>query len=99
MEDQGTAIGDCQTIMHKYMERIIKDEPETDGATMAALDTMEMDMQLAMANLETEMPESHKAMGELTMACMVFEKGTPDTLEISQYQATHFVGDSMLHQE
>ena len=33
------------------------------------------------------------------MACMVFEKGTPDTLEISQYQAAHFVGDSMLDED
>ena len=92
-------LGDCQTIMNDYMERIIKDEPETDGEAMAALDTMEIDMELAMANLESEMSESHKMLGELTMACMVFEKGTPDTLEISQYQAAHFVGDSMLDEE
>ena len=49
--------------MNGYMEKIIKEEPETDGEVMAALDTMEMDMQLAMANLESEMTESHKIMG------------------------------------
>ena len=87
----------CPELLNEYVDKVMRGEPETDhGAIMATLDTMQLDLEMVMANLEAEMTKAQHQLEELTQVCMVYERGAPTVQDTSQYQTAFFVGEGMM---